>query len=362
MKILIAGGGTGGHIYPALAIAEAIKKKDPQAIVEFVGTSHGLEARLVPRAGYVLHVIPIGRLNRNVSLFERIKTIIQLPIALLRALFLLLSFKPNVVLGVGGYVSGPLLLAAALIRFRTLIWEPNAYPGLANRWLSRFVTQSLVVFDEAKKHLPGKNIKKIHMPVRKEIEELANIDYRVSADGHFHVLVFGGSQGARAINNCLVQMVKKYSEQLQDLEIVHQTGPLDYARIQNDYLTIPHAHQIVTVHEYLYDMPERLKWADIVIARSGTGTLSELAASGRPAILIPLPTAADDHQTQNAMALVQKNAAYLLPQKELTPERLFREIMELKNENSRRKSMSESVRAFHRINAADEIADLVLEK
>jgi UDP-N-acetylglucosamine--N-acetylmuramyl-(pentapeptide) pyrophosphoryl-undecaprenol N-acetylglucosamine transferase len=290
--------------------------------------------------------------------------LLQLPLALWRAAYLLLKFRPDVVIGVGGYVSGPLLFAAALLRYRTLIWEPNAYPGLANRWLSSLVSQCLVVFDEAKKHLPKGKITKIHMPVRKEIEELAEILkwQDQAAPATFHVLVFGGSQGARAINNNLMQMVKKYSDQLGNIEIVHQTGPTDFMRIQNEYLVMPHAQQIVSVHEYLYDMPERLKWADLVIARSGTGTLSELAASGRPAILIPLPTAADDHQTQNAMALVQRGAAQLLPQKELTPERLFHEIMELKKESSRRKQMSENVRSFHKRHAADAIADLVLGK
>jgi UDP-N-acetylglucosamine--N-acetylmuramyl-(pentapeptide) pyrophosphoryl-undecaprenol N-acetylglucosamine transferase len=356
-RILIAGGGTGGHIYPALAIAAALQQVEPDIKIEFVGTPSGLEAKLVPRAGYELNFISVGRLNKNVGLAERLSTLVGLPIAILRAFWILITFRPTAVIGVGGFASGPLVFAASLMRIRSFIWEPNAYPGLANRILSRFVDTCLVVFKEAESLLKNKNIIKVHMPIRKEIEALKP---KVSTSDEFHLLVFGGSQGSRALNNILLECVAKGGDWLKDLKIVHQTGSLDYHRLLHEYANVPNTRDFLEVHEYLHDMPSRLDWADLVIARAGTGTISELAAAGKPGILVPLPTAADDHQTRNAEALVKTNAAVLIAQKELTPERLIREIESFKSHREKLLELSRNIQKFHQSHAALEIAKLIL--
>lgn len=356
-KVLIAGGGTGGHIYPALAVAQALKEKDQHNQIEFVGTPLGLETKLVPRAGFPLHFVPIGRLNR-VSFLERLMTLLKLPLAFFRAVKLLNQLKPDVILGVGGYASGPVVLMAALLRYKTVIWEPNAHPGLANRWLSWLVDRCLVVFDEARPYFHSKKISAVPMPVRKEIESSAQ-----EAEVHksFHVLLFGGSQGARPLNNVMSEAVMNGEEWLQGLELVHQTGPHDFTRIYESYSSLQDMGDQVEAFEYLHDMPQRYAWADLVIARAGTGTISELAACGKAAILIPLPSAADDHQTKNAEALAKKNAAVLLPQKELTPQRLVQEILKFKSDAQLVNQLSRNIKAFHQSRGAEKIAEVILD-
>ncbi|MCB0413417.1 MAG: glycosyltransferase, partial [Bdellovibrionales bacterium] len=198
--VVIAGGGTGGHIYPALAIAEALKIKDSEVEIHFVGTGQGLEAKIIPSYGYPLHFVPVGMLNSNVNLVTRIKTLLLLPFAFLKALWLVFKLKPNLVLGVGGYASAPMVFLSSLLRKKTYLWEPNAYPGLANRYLSKWVDASLVVFESAKEYLQSKNFYKVGLPVRKEIESLAKKDVALSKDDAFKILIFGGSQGALRIN------------------------------------------------------------------------------------------------------------------------------------------------------------------
>ncbi|MCB0351289.1 MAG: undecaprenyldiphospho-muramoylpentapeptide beta-N-acetylglucosaminyltransferase [Bdellovibrionales bacterium] len=374
MRILIAGGGTGGHIYPALSIAKAIIDIDASAVVEFVGTPSGLETQLVPPAGFKIHTIQIGRLNKNVSFGERLKTILQLPIAIFKSFQLILNFKPDVVLGVGGYASGPLVFAAAILRYRTLIWEPNAYPGLANRILSRFVNHALVVFSGAEKYMNCRKITRVHMPVRFEIEDLHIKNIKGQNDGvleseannfsnkKFHILVFGGSQGARAINNIVSRAIEVGGAWLESTEIVHQTGAADFETVRRIYDEMPLNKEAVTVLEYLHDMPARYEWANLVIARAGTGTISELAACSKAAILIPLPSAADDHQTKNAQALVDIGGAILIKQKELSVDRLIEEIMALKYQPERLAELEININKFHKPYAAKEIAKIILKR
>lgn len=358
LKILIAAGGTGGHIYPALAMAEAFRRRAADAVIEFVGTRHGLENKIIPPKGYKVHHLPIGRLNSNVSKAERIKTVLSLPLALWRSARLLRRERPDFVLGVGGHASGPLLLMASLLGYRSGIWEPNAMPGMANRWLSRFVDDSWVVFDEARGHLKSKNSHLAGMPVRQEIE---NVRDAASADTVFRVLIFGGSQGARGLNNATVGMLKLERSWRENMRFIHQTGTADYGRIHHDYGNLVAAGE-VDLREYLHDMGEQYARADLVICRSGTGTLSELAACGKPAILIPFPFAADNHQQRNAESLVAKGAAVMILQKDLTPEKLRDEILRLKNDPAARRRMSENIRAFHQPQAAEKLVAAFIER
>lgn len=361
MKVLIAAGGTGGHIYPALAIADAFKASRPDIPVEFVGTAHGLENKIIPPKGYRVHHLPIGRLNSNVPLGERLKTLFLLPWALIKSVRLLRQQKPGFVLGVGGHASGPLLLAASLLGYRSAIWEPNAMPGMANRILSRFVDDCWVVFDEARNHLKSGKMHSAGMPVRREIEDSKIPAGASTAARPFRILVFGGSQGARGINNAMVELVRNAGPWLDDLSIVHQTGSTDYKRILEAYGTQLEQWP-VDVREYLHDMDAQYAAADLVICRSGTGTLSELAACGKPAILIPFPYASDDHQRKNAESLVNKNAAVMILHKDLSATSLRAAIDGLRADPARLKQMAENIRGFHKPRAAEALVGEFLER
>jgi UDP-N-acetylglucosamine--N-acetylmuramyl-(pentapeptide) pyrophosphoryl-undecaprenol N-acetylglucosamine transferase len=356
LKILIAAGGTGGHIYPALAMADAFKAERRDLDILFVGTAYGLENKIIPAKGYPVAHLPVGRLNSNVSLKERVKTVFSLPFAFLKSISILRREKPDLVLGVGGHASGPLLLMASMLGYRTAIWEPNAMPGMANRILSKFVDECWVVFDEARALLKNKNLEVAGMPIRREIEDIKPAP---SGKNKFRLLVFGGSQGARGINNTMVEMVRAGGDWMNDIEIIHQTGAADFARIKEAYGA---AIDKVDLREYLNDMGDQYAKADLVISRSGTGTLSELAACGKAAILIPFPFAADDHQTKNAESLVAKNAAILIHQKNLTADGLRREVLRLKNNPEELRAMSVAIRQFHQPRAAEKLVKHFVEK
>ncbi len=361
--IVIAAGGTGGHIYPGLALAQAIKEVQPDAEIHFVGTARGLENKIIPAAGYPLHKIPIGMLNKSAGLKEMCKTLIKLPLAFYRSYQLLKVLKPRFLLGVGGYATGPVLLIGSFMGFKTFIWEPNAMPGLANRLLARFVDEAFVVFDEAKKFLKSRNITRSGMPVRKSIEQLFSEPSATLNSSKFRVFAFGGSQGARGINENLSQTLIASPDLLKEIDVIHQTGKADYEKIRSRYHEkgLGEANP-VKVLEYVNDMEEKYKWADLVICRSGTGTLSELSAAGKPSLLIPFPFAADNHQQKNAEVLVSAGAAEMLLQKDLTPQTLRSKIEDLKANRQKRETMTEKVKLFHQPHAAENLALMLLEK
>jgi UDP-N-acetylglucosamine--N-acetylmuramyl-(pentapeptide) pyrophosphoryl-undecaprenol N-acetylglucosamine transferase len=350
--VIIAGGGTGGHIYPAVAIARALLQKDPDLDIQFVGSPGGLETKIVPREGFPLHLIRVGKLNQAGGVLSKIKTLLGIPGALIQSASLLFTLKPIVVLGVGGFASGPFVLTASLLGFKSAIWEPNAHPGLTNRWLSRFVRQSLVVFEDAQKFLSSKEILPVGLPVRREVEDITE----KTPESNFHVFVFGGSQGARAMNKVVKETLTKYASQLKDVEFVHQTGTHDIAEVTEAYQGFENYQPF----EFIYGMEQYYKWADLVICRAGASTVAELAACGRPAVLIPLPWAADNHQLKNAQSLVDHQAGELLEQKDLTPEKLLEVILRLKNDPAKRTQMSMNLKKFHKPRAADRIAEHLL--
>lgn len=353
--IIIAGGGTGGHIYPAITIAKALKTIDPQLNVEFVGTPDGLEAKIIPNQGFTISFISVGKLNYKGGYLKKIRTLFQLPWAFVKSLALVIEKKPILVLGVGGYASGPFVLASSVLGIPTALWEPNAHPGLTNRILSRFVRKTFLVFEESQKRMKAKRVAVLGLPVREEIERLHTTELnRKPSDGPFRILIFGGSQGARAINQCVSTMFKNFK--FENVEAVHQTGTNDFKDIHTLYQGLPN----IKVLEYLYDIENYYKWADLVICRSGAGTLAELAAAKKPSILIPLPTAADDHQKKNALSLIAKDAAAMIEQKDLTPERLFNLIGQLRNQPEALKKMSENVQHFYQPQAAMQIAEKLI--
>ncbi len=351
--IFIAGGGTGGHVYPALAIAEALTAINPQCEIHFFGTKRGIEKLVIPTKGYPLHLIPIGRFN-NISSFEKIKTIVFLPIAFLKAFFLLLKYKPKVVLGVGGYASLPVVLVAAWMGKKTFIWEPNAHAGMANRILSKWVDRALVVFENTKKHLKSKNIQLVGLPVRAEIESApASLDHTT-----FNVLVFGGSQGARGINKTVSDAIVHGGSWLDNVEIVHQVGKYDLDEVRKKYQGLK---TTIQAHEYLHDMEARYTWADLVVCRSGASTVAELAASSKAALLIPFPGAADEHQQKNAENLESKGAAVMCLQSDFSTDYFIEQIRALKLDFSKLKSLSKNIKQFHHHQAAKQIAEIILK-
>jgi len=352
--IVIAGGGTGGHIYPALTIAKSLQSLNPDLKVEFVGTPDGLESKIIPKQGFPISFISVGKLNYRGGFFKKIKTLFQLPWAFVKSLALVIEKKPILVLGVGGYVSGPFVLASSVLGIPTALWEPNAHPGMTNRILARFVRKTFLVFEESRKYMKAKRFEVLGLPVREEIEKLNLVEPRKDDETIFRILVFGGSQGARAINNCVAAMFKEFS--MDKVEIVHQTGPYDFQGIKTTY----GEQANVKVMEYLYDIERYYVWADLVICRAGAGTIAELAAAKKPSILIPLPTAADDHQKKNAVSLVNKNAARLVEQKDLTPALLFNLIGELRGQPGVMKKMSENVQHFYQPQAAKKIAEKLI--
>ena len=283
-NVIIAGGGTGGHIYPGVAIARTLEKAYPDIEVHFVGATGGLEEKIIPREKLPLHTVRIGKLHPSVGLLARVRTLLTLPIALWRVALILRELKPISVLGVGGFASGPILFVASFLRYRTLIWEPNAYPGLTNRWLAGRVSECLVVFDEAGKFLKARRVTKSGLPVRSTMVPAPDLNQ----SGRLRILVFGGSQGARFINNLMCDTVAeslRSGEQtwLERVEIIHQTGAADFTRIRDAYRAA-NVPSNIQVFEYLHDMDARYHWADFVICRSGASTVAEICACEKAAL------------------------------------------------------------------------------
>ncbi len=353
MRALIAAGGTGGHIYPAIAVANEITRRDSASLVRFVGTAHGLETRLVPRAGYELSLIESAGLV-NMGWRARARGLLVLPKSLVAARGLIREFHPDVVIGAGGYVSGPVLLVAALSGVRTLIMESNAVPGFTNRRLLRFVDKAAASFAATLPYLGSKGVVTGN-PVRREFFD---IPAKVRDPAHFSLLLFGGSQGSRAINEAMVAALPRLTTQRAVLQVTHQTGKSDCERVRAAYEQAGWMTN-ATVREYIDDMVAAFGNADLIIARAGATTTAELAAAGRTAIMIPLPGQLE--QRRNAEVLQEAGAARMIMQPDLSGERLAQEIAALVEAPERITEMEQAVRTFARPNAAAATVDLVEE-
>jgi UDP-N-acetylglucosamine--N-acetylmuramyl-(pentapeptide) pyrophosphoryl-undecaprenol N-acetylglucosamine transferase len=309
IRVLIAGGGTGGHIIPALAVAHELVTKH-SAEVLFLGTSRGMESRLVPAAGFQLRLIEVGQL-KNVSLATRISTVLDLPRSLFACRRLIREFKPHVVFGVGGYASGPGMAAALSLGIPTMAFEPNAMPGLANRLVGKRVQAAAVNFPAAAGYFHNAEVTGI--PVRPEFFKLPP----TTGDAP-HLLVFGGSQGARLFNLTLPAIAGGLLDAVPGLTILHQAGARHAEITETAYHDSGADPARWHVNGFLDDMPARFGQANLVMARSGASTVAELAAAGKPALLVPFAAAADDHQTRNAEEMVKAGAALMLKEPELT--------------------------------------------
>ena len=351
-RIMIAGGGTGGHIIPALAIADELRTRYGTEIL-FVGTARGLESRLVPQAGYRLALIRVGQLNR-VSLATRLLTLIDLPLGLLQCGRLLRRFRPDVVIGVGGYASGPVMGAAILLGIPTLAFEPNAVPGLANRLIGSRVKAGAVNFEPAARYFRNAHVTGI--PVRSEFFHLA----ARAAGAAPHLLVFGGSQGARALNALMPKIASSLLSRVPRLTILHQAGARHAETTLAAYRESGAPAERWQVGPFLDDMPRRFEAADLVLARSGASTVAELAAAGKPAVLVPLPTAADDHQRKNAEVMAEAGAAHVLLEPDLTAEQLEGTLSDLLAAPDELRRMSENARTLAHPDAAERIASMAM--
>lgn len=352
MRVLIAGGGTGGHIIPALAIADELQKTY-HAEIRFVGTPRGLESRLVPQAGYPLDLIHVGQL-KNVSLLTRARTLLDLPLSLLRCRALLKQFRPDVVVGVGGYASGPAMGAAILSGIPTLAFEPNAVPGLANRLVGKRVNAAAVNFPPAAVYF--RNAQVTGIPVRREFFSLT----ARPAGAAPHLLVFGGSQGARSLNRMMPKIAADLLQAVPGLTILHQAGARHAGQTQADYAASGAPADRWEVQAFLDDMPRRFEAADLVLARSGASTVAELAAAARPSLLVPFPLAADDHQRKNADVMVVAAAAALLLEKDMTPATLQHSLLDLLEHPQRLATMASNARKLAHPEAASRIAEMVV--
>jgi UDP-N-acetylglucosamine--N-acetylmuramyl-(pentapeptide) pyrophosphoryl-undecaprenol N-acetylglucosamine transferase len=347
MRVIVAGGGTGGHVIPALAIAQELRS-GYDAEVLFVGTPRGIEARLVPAAGFELRLIEVGALNR-VDFATRLKTFLELPRAMSASARIVREFRPDVMIGVGGYASGPAMLVARIMNVPSIAFEPNVVPGIANRLVAPMVNAAAVHFEATCHYF--RNCHVTGVPVRREFFQ---VPARTGNEPPT-LLVFGGSQGAHAINQAVLEALPRLVESVPSIHIIHQTGERDYAEAQAVYLRTMISAE---VSPFIDDMPGAFTRADLLLCRSGASTVAEITAAGKAAIFVPLPTAADDHQTHNAATLAEANAARLLPQAELTGERLVTEIATLLRDRTLLAGISEAARGFAHPDAASEIAEL----
>ena len=352
MKVLIAAGGTGGHIYPGIAVAKEVMRRDASSEVLFVGTSRGLETKIVPENGFQLSLINSAGL-KNVGVVGKLKGLAVLPKSFLEARQIIRQFRPHVVVGAGGYVSGPVLLMAAIMGVPTLVMDSNALPGFTNRHLARFVDRAALTFEESLKFFGEKGIVTGN-PVRREFFEVP----RKLRSDLFHVLIFGGSKGARAINNAMAEALSHLGQFEGRLSITHQTGEADLDKIKAAYAESKFANS--DVRPFISDMFTEFGKADLVICRAGATTCAELAAAGKASMMVPLPTAADDHQRKNALALVKHGAASMVEQRELSGDRLAAEILGLAADPDRRRAMGAAARRLARPDAAKVIVDRVM--
>ena len=350
MRVMIAAGGTGGHIYPGIAVAKEVMRRWPDSEVRFVGTARGLETRLVPKAGFELSLIESAGL-KNVGAMARLRGLLVLPKSFLAARRLIREFRPDVVVGAGGYVSGPVLMMASLMRLPTLVMDSNALPGFTNRRLAPFVTKAALTFDEALPFFGKKGIVTGN-PVRKEFFEVQP----KTRGEKVNLLIFGGSQGARAINNAMGDALSLLPN--DKLQITHQTGESDLEKLKEIY-SRSGFNGAADVRPYISNMVDEFAKADLVICRAGATTCAELSAAGKAAIMIPLPTAADDHQRKNAEALQTAGAAKMILQKDLTGESLANEILNLINSPEKISAMETATRTLARRDAAETTVDLI---
>jgi len=346
---LMAGGGTGGHVIPALAVARCLRDKGHDVL--FVGTREGLEARLVPAEGFPIEWVRIGGLKR-VGPARLLRTLAQLPVAVMKVWRLIRARRPAAVFSMGGYAAGPAVLAAWLRRLPVVVMEPNAMPGITNRRMGRFVTRALLSFPEAAAWFPPGKSELTGLPVREEFFALRP----KPREEVFSVLITGGSRGSRTLNEAARQSWPLFRTSGLPVRMVLQAGRESWSELEAKFAESGLRGEVLPFIEH---MPAAFAAADLVVCRSGAGAVAELAAAGKPSILVPFPFAADDHQLRNAEAFARAGAARLVPDREMTGRRLFDEIVALAADRDRLEQMGRAARTFARPGAAQRAAELL---
>ncbi|MCX7944042.1 MAG: undecaprenyldiphospho-muramoylpentapeptide beta-N-acetylglucosaminyltransferase [Deltaproteobacteria bacterium] len=354
MKFLLSGGGTGGHLFPAIALAEEILQRKKGNEVLFVGAKRGIEYEILPQKGYdcvFLNVKPLR--GRGITGF--ISGLLSLPIAIIQAMSIIKKFNPDAVIGSGGYACAPVIIAAYLLGKKSFLLEQNIIPGFTNRILSRFVYAIITSFKNSYRYFKHKNVEWLGNPVRRQLFD--NYLNDSIEDDYFTVLVFGGSQGAHFVNDIVVEAMKIVFKRGEIVNITHQTGKKDFEEVKRRY---SEAGLNAYVTEFIEDMSTAYRVADLVICRSGATSIAEITVCKKPSVLIPYPYAADDHQRLNAMELVNAGAAVMLEQKDITPEILAETIISLKRNPERLKNMAEQAGKIAKPEAAREIMDFII--
>jgi UDP-N-acetylglucosamine--N-acetylmuramyl-(pentapeptide) pyrophosphoryl-undecaprenol N-acetylglucosamine transferase len=365
MRIIIAGGGTGGHLFPGIAIAEEFLARDPNNEVLFVGTEKGIEARVLPRSGYRLECIATAGM-RGKRILSKVKGVWLLLLGYAQSRRIIRSFRPDLILGVGGYASGPLVLAADKSSCKCFIHEQNAVPGLTNRILAKVVKKVFISLEESRQHVPASKLLLTGNPLRRQILEGLQNDRRKPGYGNgngngngkgFHLLVFGGSAGAHRINIAMIEALPELVAIREHITIVHQTGENDLAEVRNAYQREGFNAEVVP---FIDNMAEAYHKADLILCRAGATTIAEVTACGKPCIFVPYPYATDDHQRKNAEALVEKGAGFMILDRELSGKRLAAMIEELERNPRVRKSAGQKAFSLARPDAAKIIVDAML--
>ncbi|MBI5561059.1 MAG: undecaprenyldiphospho-muramoylpentapeptide beta-N-acetylglucosaminyltransferase [Deltaproteobacteria bacterium] len=352
MKIVIAGGGTGGHLFPALALADEFKRRDGSTEIIFVGSERGFEKRIVPSYGYPLETLDVEGLKKR-SGFGRLKAVFKAARATLKAFSLLRRLRPNGVIGSGSYSSGPAVLAASLLGIKTAILEQNALPGLTNRILGRFVDRIYIAFEEAQGYFKRGNVMVTGNPVRRDILN-AMEEKRTNGEKRFSLLVFGGSQGAAAVNAAFLDAVEYLTDIWGSIKVTHQTGKEGYGQVESAY---KRKGLKVELFSFITDMAKAYSACDMVVCRAGATSIAEMTALGLPSILVPYPFSTDGHQEVNAKTLADKGAAVVLSQDALTGSTLAGTIRRFFDNPLELKKMKDAAKTLARPRAAETIAD-----
>ncbi len=353
MKIIIVGGGTGGHLFPGIAIAREFQKRDPKIKILFVGTRRGIEYKVLPKENFELKTILSSGLKGKIS-WRTLIALVEIPIAFLQSLWVLINFRPKLVLGVGGYVTGPFVLMAWLLRIPTAIQEQNSMPGMTNRILGRIVDKIFVTFEKSKKHFPEKKIEVTGNPIREEYYE-AKVRRKES---QFNVLIFGGSKGASSINRAMVEALDFLSEDKNSLHFIHQTGEEQFETVKKSYLS---KKVSADVSKFIFNMADDYRRSNLVICRAGASTLAEIAACGRAAILVPYPFAANNHQQLNAEYLVEQGAALMVKDCDLSGKKIAELIKKMMHQPNLLQEIEKVSAAMAKKDAGKKVVDLCYE-
>lgn len=360
MKIAVSGGGTGGHIYPALALIREIKKKDEKVEFLYIGTEKGLESKLVPRENIPFKSIHITGFKRKIS-FENVKTILRFLKGVRDSKKMLKEFKPDVVIGTGGYVCGPVVYAAAKMGIPTIVHEQNSVPGLTNKFLSRYVDKIAICFEEAREFFPEQKVVLTGNPRASEVLGQDGIKGRLSAGLKLKiptVLIFGGSRGARPINEAVVKSLTELSG--KSYQVLYVTGDVHFEDVQKEVELVGNPENVI-IKPFIHNMPEVLSSVDLTVARAGATTLAELTSLGIPSILIPSPYVTDNHQEKNARALSENGAARLLLEKDLTGPKLVESIDHILGNEEKLAHMKKAARKLGIPDAAQRLYRLMEE-